>query len=382
MTELTFAELTTPLTLDQCEQFILDRLNELEFTVTSWSPDDPVVTLIKAFAARDQRLSQMVAFYTLNRFNRTATNTEIVTEISRSDFDNTRSAAVATQYNLRLTLAPGQPPITFTIGSFVASTEDGLKTYRNIEAKTLTSVAPITLLCEAEVAGAVGNAGLNTVTNVVTSYAGVTVTNDTAPIRSGVDPESNAAIQLRNRQKWATLSIENTNAAIEYLIKTQVPEIVSVAINDLNPRGPGTVDMYVAGPLATASPAAVASALLVARARYFDANPRIQVVAAPVGTFIPGGVLLYNPTIGEAKTLENVDAALRALLTALPVGGRSYQSGDSNVLLRDDVIDTVKEANGVISFIPSGSGNYAVGSWTKLIPPVSWSFTLTPTTVT
>lgn len=380
MTDLSFAELQERITEDDAEELILSELDAQGFTATSWQSGDPNVTIVKAIAKLEAHYSQLQAFYALNRFNGTATDRDLMAEISQSDFDNTPNEAQTARYTVRFSLVVGMPAETLTANVDSVSTADGSKTFTLKETGTVNAGSYVDIIVEADQAGTAGNVGNGTITNLVTTHAGVTCSN-IGIVRQGTDEESIEAMRLRNRQKWATLSVENTNDAIEYLIKTGVSEITSVVIDDSNPRGAGTVDIYCAAALDGASPEAIVAANQIARARYFNADPRIGCIAATTSYATITGTILYDPTIGSSQTQANVESALEDLLSDLPIGGRSYQNGDANVLLRDDVIEALKAATGVVAVSLSGSGNYAVGEFAKLVPPDPWTFTYTATSV-
>lgn len=378
---LSFEELKTSITPDNAETLILDYLESQGFTATSWASDDPITTMVKAYADLDSRRSVAQAYFALNRFNGTATDRDIMAEIARSDFDNEVNPAVTAKHVMRFSLVSTSAPVVLSVGSVQVSTSDGLTTFSLIVGGTVPTGSYIDLTVEADIAGSAGNAGLNTITNMVTSFAGVSCTNPFPPTQVGQNEESIEAIRLRNRQKWATLSIENTNTAIQYLIKTLVPTITSVSIDDQNPRGAGTVDIYCAADLAVSGPGDVAAAQVVARARFFNADPRIQAFPATPVNATFGGDILYSQTIGVALVQASVELALSDLLTATPIGGRSYQNGGLNVLLMDEVVDVVRSAEGVISFTPSTLSNIYIGAHRKLIPPVVWAIDYAPTLV-
>jgi hypothetical protein len=218
---------------------------------------------------------------------------------------------------------------------------------------------------------------------MVSTYAGVTCTNLGAATRRGADEESIEAMRLRNRQKWASLSIENVKSGVEYLIKSGVQNITSVAVDDTNPHGAGTVDIYCSGAITASGPDDLAAAETVVYARFFNPDPRIQLLPAWETLCPIEGTILYNSSVGQASVQASVEDALEDLLADTPIGGRTYQSGSqyTHVLLRDDVIDALKDIPGVDAVSLSGTGNYQIPNFHKMVPPPVWNFIYYPTSV-
>ncbi len=308
---------------------------------------------------------------------------EFLTRASKSDFDNDRKVAVAARRMISFTMDTGEASTDVPAGELVVAYVNDLSiTYRSIATTTLVPGATVAVLCECERAGMVGNVASGTLTEMIATYPGVSCV-DTATVRLGVDEESDAKLFARDTSKWAALSYENTVEAITYLITTKVPNITAVKIDDLNPHGAGTVDIYCAGDNATAGESDVTAALAVARARYFDPDPRIQVYAAPTQTLTASGTVLCDSTVGTVATRANVEAALLNMLKELPIGGRTYLNGPSRILAFDDIIEAIRSAKGVVSVtLTAPTANVSIGEFSKLIAPASWGLTYTSTTVT
>ena len=67
----------------------------------------------------------------------------------------------------------------------------------------------------------------------------------------GTDGEPDAALRTRCRARWATVGLQKTRDAYVFLATT-VPGLTTpptrVYVDDTNPRGPGSVDVWIAGP--------------------------------------------------------------------------------------------------------------------------------------
>ena len=76
----------------------------------------------------------------------------------------------------------------------------------------------------------------------------------------GTDNQSDTSLHIANETKWATLAIGAPTADryINTVIKAD-PSLEDIVVNGSNPRGPGTVDVYVSTLLMTASVAQIAA---------------------------------------------------------------------------------------------------------------------------
>src|SRR5690606_5508813 len=127
------------------------------------------------------------------------------------------------------------------------------RTFRNTTGGTLNAGGTLTLQWEATLAGSQHNVGNGQVTTLVTSRAGVSISNPDSGSGTwfttlGQDEESDADLRIRNSTKWATLSLEWVEAAYVYAARTLGAR--KVKIDATNPRGPGSVDVYLAGDFA------------------------------------------------------------------------------------------------------------------------------------
>jgi uncharacterized phage protein gp47/JayE len=96
------------------------------------------------------------------------------------------------------------------------------KTYRNTTGGTLNPGVGQVLRLDlvADEAGADSNATVGTITDLVTTSLGVTVTNEVA--LAGLDEESDPALRQRCRDSLATLSVGGIKNAYEYYAKSTV----------------------------------------------------------------------------------------------------------------------------------------------------------------
>ena len=343
---LTLAQLRTPVTRDEARTLLISELSDLGFASTSWQSSSVQRTFLELGAWIYSTLTDVVATAVTVGFGE-LTEGAALTEFSESHYDNTRNAAVAAQQEIELTCSPVTGPYAIAIGELVVS--DGTETFRNVTALNLASGATDTLICEAEAAGSDGNAALGTITTMVTPLAGVSCDN-TALLVLGEDSEDDDSLEARNRTKWATLSIETPNAGYEWIARDAVTNC-RVLVDDANPRGQGTVDVYIAaddgiasGPEVAAVQSALAARILGARSMGTTLIITYAAAAAACNfTFDVYYDAAYDPAVVKAA----VDDALTAYIDEAPIGGYDYTPGPANVLAYNDIVTAIRTVDGV-----------------------------------
>lgn len=337
---LSFEQLSTPVTEAEAEAEIIARLAELGFSSKGWQSGSVQLTFVKLLAWLYARFTTFVAALLLGAFNDTSTG-EFLTRFSASHYDNTRKAAVAFQYTIRHTTAAGEGPHTIGVGDLVAT--NGVYTYRNIEAGELTSAAPVDLIYQAEVPGAAPVAADGTITTLLTPVSGVTTTNPAeSTVQAGADEESDLELQLRNRTKWGLLSI-NVPADGYKNIALQTTGVGRVAVDDSNPRGPYTIDVYIAGPSAQAGSEAVTTTQTNIDARK-SITADVGVIDAPVQVVTVSGIVYYKAAFAGAP--EAIDEAVTAYITTLPIGGEELTALTRGIAL-DALYVEIRKVSGV-----------------------------------
>lgn len=396
---LSVSQLKTPPTRAEITQWLIDTLQDFGFQTTGWQQGRIQHTILSAVATVAAAFAQLGTALVKVGFNSTADGAGL-TIYSKSRFDNERTAALQTKGPFTLDNA-ATVPYSISVGQLVFTTPSGVE-FQSTEAITLTaSSTGTTINVEAVLAGADGNIANNSTISLVTPLAGVTVRNpspgddgdgDPLPwysIQTGTDEESDAALQLRNSTKWGLLSVERTATAYENLALSYAP-VKKVTLRDDNPRGPGTVDVYVAADasvlgttdmetlqalfadyvFATDSnwPPAVTDAVLyptTATATYVRQPPTTELSIT--------GVVYYDPNYTEAEVKAALKTALDDFVRLTPIGGRDYSPGPSNVVTLGDVLQTIETTVGVrTATLTAPTGNIALGTTTLLTAPADW----------
>lgn len=331
---------------DDAKQSLLDQLDAVGFTATSWQEGSVPLACVELSAEMWHQVSKIAVFIKEMALNTTATG-EGLTRFSASHYDNTRVGATTAQRRVTLTCAAGAGPHTFNVGDVVLEHPDG-PTYRNV-ADGVT-VYPVTLpsggsvadlIFEAEVAGS-GSSGksANTVTGLVTTLAGVTVTSD-QPERDGENQESDTVLRTRNTTKWALLTqYELIDDAVINICLNATDGVTGVIVNSQNPRGAGTFDVYMAGELLPASAGDIALAQAALDARVFGSTATPQtalVLAAPTSALNISGTIYFQGNYTAAEVQTATELAIEEYVKQIPLGGYVFYPGPSNVVPINDV---------------------------------------------
>jgi hypothetical protein len=337
---------------DDAKQTILSMLDTAGFAATSWQEGDAGLATVEVVAEVWAQLSS-VAVYLKGAFLNSTASGEALTKLSDSHYDNQRVAAVAAQRRITLSCASTAGPHTFDVGDLVLAHADG-DTYRNIDDGV--TVYPVTLasggsvadlIFEAEIAGAQANKAPNTVTILQTTLAGVTVASD-AREQNGINEEADPTLQTRNTTKWALLTRFELikDAVINIALTAGGPDGVTAAeVDDQNPRGAGTFDVYLAGDLATASAGAVSDVQDALDALVFGsgATPKTCIAyQSPPATLSFAGTIYYKGSYSPAEMADATQTALDEFIKIIPLGGFDFSPGPSNVVPINDVEDMLK----------------------------------------
>lgn len=319
---LSLQQLLTPSSEDESLASIIEILEGLGFAASSWQSGSIQRTMIQLLARLHSDASNTTYAITAGRLNDLATGDWLSLK-SSSDFDNERIAAVATQVNGKISDPLNVGPQTIVLGQLVATDQDG-NTYRNVTAGTILLGGTLTLLFEAEVAG---GASIPSSLELATSLAGFVFELPVDAIqRVGADAESDSRLRERNKTKWSTLAYAAPADAYVSWALAASAAVTRAWVDDLNPRGPGTLDLYVAGPGGAVDPSVLVDVL-----DYIEGNvdgiwrrplgSDLEVFSATSATVGITGDLYVQPAFDLTQVKDAVEFEVTALLQALPVGG-------------------------------------------------------------
>lgn len=349
-------------TKDNAKEALLVLLEDADFPATSYQKFSVPWGLLELKAGFWAKLSQIPAALKTFFYNETARETAL-TKFAASHYANTRAPAVNATRRDTLSCSAAEGPHSIGLGAVVITDSDGKATFRVIDdpsapavwPQTLASGGTLDLLFEAEVAGIAANLPDGTVTEIVTTLAGVTVTSD-ALESEGVEEESDPRLRERNSLKWALLTkYELIDEAVRALVLNAFPAIRQVEVDSSNPRGAGTFDVYLSGETQTAGAPDVALAEALLQQYVFGptsgALQTVKTFAAPETTLAVTGVVYYSGSYSESDVRTAVEGdglaiigSLHEYIRAIPIGGVRYQPGPSFQVPLNDLEFAIKAA--------------------------------------
>jgi hypothetical protein len=339
------------ITHDEAKQSCLDYLSAVGFAASSWQEGSVPLAMVELTAEVWSQLSNVAVFMKTMAMNDTSSG-DALTQYSSSQYDNVRNQATSARRRTALSCAATSGPYTFNVGDLVLEHADG-PTYRNVDdgvtvyPVTLPSGGSLTgLIFEAEVAGSAANKNEQTVTKLVTTRAGVTVSSDLIE-RVGLDAETDPRLQVRNKTKWSLLTrFELIRDAVIQLALSAADGITVVAVDDQNPRGAGTFDVYIAGDTSTAGVDDVAAAQALIDRFVMGSGapePRDKVIAATEQPLDVTATIYFQGSFSQIDLETATVNALLELIKAIPLGGFDFAPGPSHVVPFNDLTDVLRE---------------------------------------
>jgi len=340
----TLADLLDPPTEAETRDALLAALTSLGFTVSSWPSGGTGRTLVQAFArglADGLSLVGTVAragLLDLSPGTDPGSPGDWLTLFAASHYGLERRAATFGEVRVRLTAASGAGPYTIAPGALWARSASGRRYNSTNTVNVVVSAGPsnIDVTLRAELAGAAGNLGLGAALSLETPLPGVSAItvesasgSGTAMVVAGADQERDAALRARCRSRWATIGCQHTAAAYDALAR-QTPSVGDPAVSlvtrtrvdDTNPRGAGTVDVWIAGdagPLDAPEEAAVRAYLLARKSVTADLQVQ-NATAVPVS--VTATIYVSNNASAEAEATTRLTNAINAV----PIGGTVYRA--------------------------------------------------------
>lgn len=371
-----YEALKTPLTRTQVLEALLAimALPDFDQPVTSYGPTDEPYAVLAADADVLATLSEVVAGMAKSGILEDAEGD--VLEVHTADvFDETRIRGVNTIGTVTLTESLGTP-WSFGIGEIVfRSATDASRQYRNTAAVSLSALGSTSFSIAAEDIGSAGNVQASDL-QLVTALPGVTLSAaaGTAWItQPGTNDESDAALRLRCRLKWGTLTTTGPADAYKKWALEADPSITRVAVwEDPGPvYGDPAVTIQLATRTGTASPAAI-----TAVTAYIEARRPLGIVVAYYGAS-PSNFDLKGPVSVKAAKRAAAEAWINTTLAAwfegddIEINGETIEGLTFGSRVRiSQVVEIVMSAPGVVAFTPKkadGTTTYAIEADDKIL---------------
>lgn len=336
----TLDDLCEALTADEIKQSIYDCLGIVGVTTTSWKPGAVVRTMIAASAIVLASLSSLIALIAKSGFLELASGywldlvAKYVFNVDRQNVDSFAGGTIT------IDNSSGNQYI-LAIGDLTVAHEDTGKTYTNSEPVTIDpSASGVECDIVATEAGSDSTALPDKITVIVSSYTGLTCTNEEAVI--GLDAELDQALKIRCKEKTGALSPDGPRDAYAYFAKSAVRSdgtAIGVTRVRVVPDGLGGVDVYVATATGTVSgdpddPGTDLGAVhadLLAYATPLGVTPRTH-SATPLTISPIYSIYVYN-TVGltDAQLKDEIADALAAFMQLQPIGGNVVPPGSGKV---------------------------------------------------
>lgn len=255
----------------------------------------------------------------------------------------------------RLVAAPGVGPISISPGQYtVVNVATGL-TYTLDSAGEVPLGGSLAVELVAQNPGAAFNiGGVVAMMQLQNPPAGLSAElrdlgGGTAMLSPGSDTESNEQLARRCRLRWATLAVADPRDKLRAWAFEADARITSAGVDDTNPRGPGTVNVWLGGDSGPAvSPAVTVANTLIQQRRALPSDIQVEAALA-AAVSVTATVFARGRTSGDV--LADVTSRLQALQARLSVGETLYRAqlieelmapvGVYNVTLSSPVADTV-----------------------------------------
>lgn len=237
--------------------------------------------------------------------------------IAASQYGLTRHPAVSTEGHVMFTAAEGFGPYRLRVPTWIQT--PGRVLYTTVAEVNVPRGTTVEADVRAERPGAKYNVGPNSLTALLTPLPGLSVTNlEDWITRAGADQESDERLRTRARLAWPALGSGATRDAYVSWALDASPSVAKVGVLDMDPRGPGTVDVILAGEGGAVGADVVAEVNeVIQRKRPLTSNVEVR-SAIPRGIALEGTVS-YQAAFGDDAYWESA-SRLQAYQRDLPVG--------------------------------------------------------------
>lgn len=182
----------------------------------------------------------------------------------------------------------------------------------------------------AEVAGAGGNVANSSISTLTTSLPGFAVSNPavgatgTWITAAGADAEKDADYEARQRAQWSTLGAAGNDDAVKARVRAADSTLTRIFVDDANPNGAGSADVYIATAIGTASGDQVdAVTAYIVPLKAVGTGP-LRVLAAPLYEQEVVATLLTDGSNASAEA--DAEQALADLQATFGLGGTLYRA--------------------------------------------------------
>lgn len=334
MPDPTLDDLLSAETEDSALTFLFTQLSSLKYPVTSWNSGGRAYTKLKAFARAIANISGSIKAIAAGGLLSLSTG-DWLTLLAWEWYDTERNLATFAQGSIVITVAEGAGPYTISPNQLIVFDQSTGRRFISANAVDVDlpagpAAAPITF--QAESPGSAYNSPIGGSLGFTTPLPGVTAAfqdlgSGTWLTQQGTDDEADETLQTRCRTKWALLGINKPADAYTFLALNTPgvgTPVSKVYVDDSNPRGPGSIDLWIAsnaGPLPTADESLVRDYIVSLQSPSADAE---------VNNALTHGVTItvtiqFRGTFATVVTATANDT-IRKRIQQMPIGGTLYIS--------------------------------------------------------
>lgn len=334
--QLSLSDLQEPVTRESVLETIFQLLADAEFPVDSWQDEGAARSFVEVQAHLTAVQSQSVAQLARMVFLATSTGA-FLDALVESHFDLTRNAAVATRFDVTM-VNSGAATHPVTPGSVLLRASNG-QMFQSNESATIGAGTDTIVEFIAQIAGGDGNVPPQDF-ELVTPLAGVVASYDGNLIVAGADLESDTKLRERALAQWGLLRVEKVDLGLVALARGAAAGVHGVSIDSDNPRGPGTVDVYLASENGTIGGADLVAVQLALDDSLFGTGGEEQAglaVSAPLQTVNLSANVYVRGALAE-EVSDRLTAAWAEFVAEIPLGGFDLSPGPVNVIQRTQIV--------------------------------------------
>lgn len=218
----------------------------------------------------------------------------------------------------------------------------------------------------AEVAGTSGNIPNVSTLAFLTALPGYAVTNPAVGATgtwitvAGAAAELDAAYLARSLARWGALGAGGNEQAVRYRVGVAEPLCTLVGVNDANPNGPGSVDVYLGTATGTASGGNITTVDAYLQPRKAVGTGELRCFAAPTVTNAVTATIYSDGTRASTDIEDDADAAMAQLVADVVVlGGTLYVA---------ELVQRLMDIDGVVNVtIATPAADVDLGLFGRLI---------------
>jgi phage-related baseplate assembly protein len=350
--------LINPITADQAEASIIARAKTIGLDISNWKSDSVVRVIVRA-------VSESIAL-----LSTTCTTIAQMSMLSTSEGDSLTILAseVYGLERIEATVASGTVLLTNSGGGIYAidpgdctiKNADGV-TYSNLEAINLGASSSVSAEFACTQVGSVGTSAVGTITDMVTTFLGVSCENTDTFI--GADTETDDALEARCRAQFASLSTYGPSEA--YLNAAKETTIAGANIGVTRVKASRTSALHVRVVAAKESGGLTSPELSALELQLAGETPIGIIVDVASATTVAVPVT-YQVCVSEAgsayseSTIKNAIAlAIGEYMAQVDIGGDLRPGETTGYVFRDELPGVILGAHphlfGVTVSVPAGN---------------------------